>query len=236
MKTTSVLQQSLIEEGQNLVHVLAGKIHRRIGGSADLDDLIAYGELGLAQAANNFDATKGCRFSTFAYYRIQGAIYDGLSEMSWTSRAEYQRLRNDQLANDALMAEAAETSAAGSHSFAENANWMRAVTRKLAVVYFVTRGDQPGSGIRDSTVEDPDVAPASDIVAIKEIGQKLRELVNQLPDVERRLVTLVYFDGLALQHAANELHISKSWASRLHSRILQRLADDLRRLGVHDDA
>lgn len=133
------------------------------------------------------------------------------------------------------MADAAPTSAAGSCSFAGNARWMRDVTRKLAVVYFVTRGEPTGSGIRDSTVEDPDVAPASDIVAIKEIGQKLRELVNQLPDIERRLVTLVYFDGLALQHAANELQISKSWASRLHSRVLQRLADDLRRLGVHDD-
>ena len=203
---------------------------------ADLEDLIAYGELGLAQAASNFDAEKGCRFSTFAYYRIQGAIFDGLSEMSWTSRSEYQRLRSDQLANEALMADAAQNAAAGSHSFAGNAGWMGAVTRKLAVVYFVTRGEQQGSGIRDSTVEDPDVAPASDIVASKEIGQKLRELVNQLPDVERRLVTLVYFDGLALQQAANELHISKSWASRLHSRVLQRLADELRRLGVHDDA
>ncbi|MHB8971785.1 MAG: sigma-70 family RNA polymerase sigma factor [Pirellulaceae bacterium] len=236
MKTTSSPQQSLIEQGQALVHLLAGKIHRRVGGSADLDDLVAYGELGLAQAAGNFDAEKGCRFSTFAYYRIQGAIYDGLSKMSWTSRSEYQRLRSDQLANEALMADAAQNASTGSHSFAGNAGWMGAVTRKLAVVYFVTRGEQQGSGIRDSTVEDLGMAAASDIVALKEIGQKLQEVVNRLPDVQRRLVTLVYFEGMTLQDAANELHISKSWASRLHSRILLRLADDLRRLGINDDA
>ncbi|MHB0955504.1 MAG: sigma-70 family RNA polymerase sigma factor [Pirellulaceae bacterium] len=236
MKTTSSPQQSLIEQGQALVHLLAGKIHRRVGGSADLDDLIAYGELGLTQAASNFDPEKGCRFSTFAYYRIQGAIYDGLAKMSWTSRSEYQRLRSDQMANETLMADAAENAATGSHSFAANAGWMGAVTRKLAVVYFVTRGEQQGSGIRESTVEDPDVAPASDIVALKEIGQKLRELVDRLPDVERRLVTLIYFEGRALQDAANELQISKSWASRLHSRVLLRLAEDLRRLGVNDEA
>jgi len=235
MKTTGSPQQSLIEEGQALVHLLAGKIYRRSGGNTDLDDLIAYGELGLAQAASNFDAGKGCRFSTFAYYRIQGAIYDGLSKMSWTSRSEYQRLRSDQLANEALMADATQSATSGSQSFAGNAGWMGAVTRKLAVVYFVTRGEQQGTGIRDSTVEDPSVAPASDIVALKEIGQKVREVVNQRPDGERRLVTLVYFEGMIMQDAANELHISKSWASRLHSRILLRLADDLRRLGVSDD-
>ncbi len=236
MKTTGSPQQLLIEQGQGLVHLLAGKIHRRVGGTAELDDLVAYGELGLAQAARAFDPDQGCRFTTFAYYRIQGAIYDGLSKMSWTSRSQYQRLRGEQMANEALMADEPQNAAAGSQSFAGNAGWMGAVTGKLAVVYFVTRGEQQGSGIRDSTVEDPDVAPASDIVALKEIGQKLQELIGRLPDAERRLVTLVYFEGSTLQDAAHELGISKSWASRLHSRILQRLADELRRLGVDDDA
>ena len=105
MKTTSTPQQSLIEEGQPLVHLLAGRVYRRVGGTAELDDLVAYGELGLTQAARDFDPGLGCRFTTFAYYRIQGAIYDGLSKMSWTSRSQYQRMRSEQMASEALMAE-----------------------------------------------------------------------------------------------------------------------------------
>ncbi len=236
MKTTSSPQQSLIEQGQALVHMLAGKIHRRVGGNAELDDLVAYGELGLAQAAKKFDPDQGCRFTTFAYYRIQGAIYDGLSKMSWASRPQYQRLRREQAANEALMADSEQNAATGTQSLAENAGWMGAVTGKLAMVYFVTRGEPQGGGVRDSTVEDPAVVPASDIVALREIGQKLRELIDQLPEVEQRLITSVYFEGTTLQEAANKLGISKSWASRIHSRILQKLANDLRRLGVSDDA
>jgi len=235
MNTTSSSHQLLIEEGQALVHLLAGKIHRRVGGTSDLDDLIAYGELGLAQAARHFDPSQGCRFTTFAYYRIRGAIYDGLSKMSWTNRSQYQRLRGEQMANETLMEDAAQNVATPSQSFASNAGWMGDVTGKLAVVYFVTRGEQQADGIRDSTVEDPGVAPASEIVALKEIGQKLKELIGRLPDLERQLITSVYFEGSTLQNAADDLGISKSWASRLHSRILQRLADQLRRLGVSDE-
>lgn len=235
MKTTSSPQQALIEQGQALVHLLAGRIHRRVGSVADLDDLIAYGELGLAQAARDFDPELGCRFTTFSYYRIQGAIYDGLSKMSWTSRSQYQRMRGQQLANETLMADATQGAASGSPSLRGDAGWMGAVTGKLAVVYFAQRGDPEGRGIRDSTVEDPDVAPAADIVALKEIRQKLKELIEQLPEVERRLITMVYFENSTLQGAANVLRISKSWASRLHARVLQRLADELRRLGMADD-
>ena len=70
--------------------------------------------------------------------------------------------------------------------------------------------------------------------AHREAGERLREMVDQLPDVERRLVRMVYFEGKTLQDASNQMGISKSWASRLHSRILERLAGQLRRLDLHD--
>ena len=58
----------LMEQGQPLVYSLAAKIHRSIPMRIDLDDLIAYGELGLAEAARDFDPEVGTRFTTFAYY------------------------------------------------------------------------------------------------------------------------------------------------------------------------
>ncbi len=83
------------------------RIHRSVPVRVDLEDLIAYGELGLAQAARDFDPSRDCRFVTFAYYRVQGAIYDGLAKMTWTSRSRYKRLRYQQLANDVLDQETA---------------------------------------------------------------------------------------------------------------------------------
>jgi DNA-directed RNA polymerase specialized sigma subunit len=76
-------QQHWIEQCQGLVRSLAVRIHRKLPARIELDDLIAYGELGLLEAAQSFDARRGCQFSTFAYYRIRGAIYDGAAKMGW---------------------------------------------------------------------------------------------------------------------------------------------------------
>lgn len=233
MKTANQDRDTLIEQGQPLVHSLATRIYRSTGSSAELEDLIAYGELGLTEAAKEFDPSRQCRFTTFAYYRIRGAIYDGLSKMFWASRAQYHRLRYEQIANEVLEAELRAEPAA-SESVAENASWFGNMAGKLAIVYFVTRGDRQAGGIRDSTVEDPAMATASNIVALREISHKLHELVDALPEIERRLVSRVYFDGVTLQEAARELKISKSWASRVHARTLEKLAGALRRLGVSD--
>lgn len=230
MKTAQSTREELIESGQPLVRSLATKVFRSIPVRVDLNDLIAYGEVGLAEAARDFDPEQGCQFITFAYYRVRGAIYDGLSKMSWTSRARYNRIRYEQMASEALASEA--DSAADSGRAEDSAVWFRNVTDKLAVVYLVTRGER-GGGIRDSTLEDPG-ASASSIVAHREISEKLRELVDELPPVERRLIRTVYFDGATLQEAAERIGISKSWASRLHARILEKLARLLRKIGAGD--
>lgn len=76
-------QKQWIEQCQGLVRSLAVRIHRKLPARIELDDLIAYGELGLLEAAQSFNPRRGCQFSTFAYYRIRGAIYDGAAKMGW---------------------------------------------------------------------------------------------------------------------------------------------------------
>jgi RNA polymerase sigma factor FliA len=93
MAVNAETARQLIEETQPLVRSLAQKISRKIPMQIEFEDLIAYGQIGLAEAARDFDPQRGIQFSTYAYYRIRGAIYDGVSKMSWTSRARYNRLR-----------------------------------------------------------------------------------------------------------------------------------------------
>jgi RNA polymerase sigma factor for flagellar operon FliA len=230
MKTAPLTREQLIEQGQPLVHSLAAKIFRSIPVRVELNDLIAYGEVGLAEAARDFDHDQGARFTTFAYYRVRGAIYDGLSKMSWTSRAHYRKVRYQQMANAALDEDGARRP--DSDSADNDAKWLRDMTEKLAVVYLVTRGEK-GGGIRDSTLEDPR-ASAATIVAHREISQRLRELVDSLPAVEQRLIRTIYFEGATLQQAADRVGLSKSWASRLHSRVMEKLGRMLRKLGASE--
>ena len=101
-------KSQLVEQHLSLVQALARKVKRTLGTSRaiDLEDLVAYGSKGLVEAAERFDARQGVAFSTFAYYRIRGAMYDGLRTMGWYSRADYARYRAEERANEYLRSQA----------------------------------------------------------------------------------------------------------------------------------
>ncbi len=147
-------REELMQEGQSLVHALAVKIHRNLPVRVDLDDLVAYGEIGLAEAARDYDASFGAQFTTFAYYRVRGAIYDGLAKMTWTSRARYRRLHYERLANEALAEDAARSTNSASPTLEGEAVWFRNMTETLAVVYLSSQSGDAG-GIHESAIADP---------------------------------------------------------------------------------
>lgn len=230
MNASKPTSAELMESAQPLVISIATKVRRNIPVKVDLDDLIAYGEVGLAEAARDFDPHRGASFTTFAYYRVRGAIYDGISKMSWTSRSRYRRWRFQQMSNEYLGEQANSPHAGG--DLESEAKWLRDTTNNLAVIFFASR-DEGQAGIRDSTIEDT-ADSAINIVAQREIIGKLRELVESLPFQERNLIRSVYFEGATLQDAGNLLGISKSWASRLHAKALDQLSRELRRMDAHD--
>lgn len=220
----------LIAEGRALVRSLALRIHRNIPVKVDLEDLIAYGDLGLTEAARDFDREFGNQFSTFAYYRIRGAIYDGLAKMTWTSRARYRRLRFESMAVDVLESEH-ELDDGNPKDAKESGEWFSKVTERLAMIFLASDGDEETNPV--NLAEDPRVEAPTFLIH-REVSEKLRSMVERLPEAERRLTNYVYFEGLTLQEAGIRLGFSKSWASRLHAKILERLADDMRRLDLHD--
>jgi RNA polymerase sigma factor for flagellar operon FliA len=226
--------RELIEGSQGLVRSLASKIHRTLPPYVELDDLIAYGQVGLAEAARDFEPDRGTQFSTFAYYRIRGAIYDGLAKMTWFSRSQYKQIRLEQMANATLGAEheaEAESPEADSGSLEEQVRWFRRVTRSLSVVYLATQVESP-EGLGAGDVEDVKAATPPAAAAAREARQKLVQLIDALPEQEKYLIRAVYYEGQTLQEAARSLGISKSWASRVHAKTLGRLGRSLQMVGV----
>jgi RNA polymerase sigma factor for flagellar operon FliA len=150
--------------------------------------------------------------------------------MTWTSRAQYRRLRHLQLAEEVISEDAQTSPSEGNESLESGVRWLRSVTDKLTAVFLTSQTDD-GQSLRDSTIEDPR-ATGPAIVAQQEISLRLHRLIDELPNVERRLIRSIYLDGKTLQQAAQSLGISKSWASRLHAKALEMLARSLRRLGA----
>ncbi len=223
-------REQLIESCQGLVRNLAWQIHARMAHHIDVDDLVAYGQIGLAEAARDFDPERGGKFSTFAYYRIRGAIYDGISKMSWFSRARFRRLRFEQRANEVLAAEAGELPTSG--DLGEEARWLERVSQQLAMAY-LTSNSQDG-GLDESQLVDPHAEQPSELAIGEEMRVVLRQLVDQLPPEAANLIRGAYFEGLTLQEAGERIGVSKAWASRLHARSLESLARALRRRNLAD--
>lgn len=219
-----------IADCQGLVRSLAWKIHRGLPEHLDVEDLVGYGQVGLAEAAQSFDPERGGQFSTFAYYRIRGAIYDGLAKMTWFSRAHYHQIRNAQMADEVLRLEGENGAPRdGAATLEDDAGWLQGLTRALAVVYLGTQGeDDEELAVADRAASAPSVAIGN------ETSRQLHALIEALPDEAGVLIRSVYFDGLSLKEAGEKLGVSKAWASRLHAKTLERLASSLRRLGITD--
>src|SRR5580700_6403362 len=98
----SVEVTRFIEANIPYAHALAAEVLRKLPPDLEKGDIQGWAELGLVEAANSFDRTRGVQFKTFAYYRIKGAIYDGLRKMGWYPKGQYQRLRFEMAANEYL--------------------------------------------------------------------------------------------------------------------------------------
>src|SRR5262245_45447216 len=93
-------RSNLIVEYMGLVRALAWRIHQKVPRQVDIEDLVGYGTIGLAEAASTYDQTRGVRFITYAFHRIRGAILDGLSKMSWFRIDKYNDGSYQQPAGD----------------------------------------------------------------------------------------------------------------------------------------
>jgi RNA polymerase sigma factor FliA len=215
----------LVEDHLHLVHAIAAKLRVRLAKTMEPGDLVGYGTKGLIEAAERFDPKLGVAFSTFAYYRIRGAIFDGMRAMGWYSRGDYARFRAEERASQYL-AEAAESepaeraaapsAAAGGDTLAAIANLLGGVAT-IHITSLEAAREQADDRFR----------AADEILEQAQGSQHVRAALATLPAKERRLLELYYFADLKLEDAGKQLGLSKSWASRLHARAVRHLREAL---------
>jgi len=221
-------KDELVKKHLSLVEAVARKVKRTLGAAIEVDDLVGYGRKGLVEAAERFDGRAGVAFTTFAYYRVRGAMYDGVRAMGWYSRADYARYRAEERANQYLQNQAdregaarADSPGAAGGGKADAAETLASVAEALSGIATIhITSLEAASRVADESLPAPDAA-----VETARLSRRVREAMRTLPDKERQLMELYYFGDKNLEEAGAEMGLSKSWACRLHARAVDLLRD-----------
>jgi RNA polymerase sigma factor for flagellar operon FliA len=203
-----------IEDHAALVRGVARKLKAQLELVAELEDLVAAGFAGLVEAKTRFDPSRGTQFSTFAYYRVRGAIIDHARHTSLLSRRAYEHARVLESA-DRVAEEVADTTATAPVP-TDATRAVRALDEAVArlTTSFVLSCVGPS--------EEAPECPESMLLG-RESGRRVRDAVDTLPERERTIVVRHYFEGRQFDEVAAELGVSKSWVSRIHARALELL-------------
>lgn len=221
------------EANLDLVDILARQIGRRFGEFVELDDLLSYGREGLLDAARRFDVARGVPFRAYANFRVRGAIIDGVRTMARVPRRVHERL--GALAALARVSEGAiEDLQVAPPPGAQPADAERALAdhlRSMATAMAMgllapTARDDDGEPI---PVVDAETTP-EEALGKAELMRLVTDAIAELPAQEAELLKRHYLHGDRFDLVAQELGLSKSWASRLHTRALGRLSKRLRGL------
>ncbi len=200
------------------VRSLANQVRKQFGGRLDIEDLVSYGNIGLFEAWERFDAKIGANFLTFAHYRIKGAIYDGLRKMGTLRGGDAARSYIGERAS-AYLNSAADRDPARPSSYADDVKDVSDAVSALATVYAASYDAFDGMNLRD------DAVAADERIEQEQLKSRVKAAIARLPDQERALLTAYYYQGKNLEEAGGTLKLSKSWASRLHARAVEQLRD-----------
>lgn len=208
-------RDELIAQHMPYAASIASRVYQTISTVVEYDEVLCTARLGLLEAAKRYDIGVGVDFKTFAYYRIKGAIYDGLRKAGWIPRTLYAKIKFEEAANDYLqfMSDHADsrTATPPDEVVAETVN-------SLASIYIISLDSSDEIDIEDKTT--PSLESGAQF---RQIRRHMRDAINSLPPIEKKLVKMYYFQNKTLEEVGEELNLSKSWTSRLHARALSLL-------------
>jgi RNA polymerase sigma factor for flagellar operon FliA len=200
-------------------------VYSRVKQHVQFEELVSLGTIGLAEASQRFDPTRGVPFGAYAWYRTQGAIIDGLRRASNLPRRVWLQLvalraaaeyLEHQVEREAGAAKQGIAPASGADALAAVKQAMGAI-RTMYLTSLEGLAEEKGFDPKAETV-DP-----HDVIDSQRMGAKIQAAIAELPERERELVKKHYFEGKNLLEAGEELGISKSWASRLHAQAVDKL-------------
>lgn len=218
-------RERIVLEHVPLLRHIAGRMALDLPGSIEREDLVGYGMIGLLAAADAFDPGRGLAFSTFAYQRVRGAILDELRRADFLPRGRRERVRElDQVVERLKHAEGQRPSVEriadelGTDEDGVGEILLSAASASQASLDDGIMGENLGAWLRDPRSDDP-----QDSAEWNEMKELLVEVIADLPEAERSVITLYYGEDLLLREIGDVMGVTESRVSQIHSRALYRL-------------
>ena len=225
------LRDKLIVHYAPLVKYVAGRVGVGLPRNVEQADLASYGTFGLIDAIEKFDPERGYAFETYAITRIKGAILDELRSIDWVPRSVRAKARNLEQAIATFESEnrRAPTDAEVAEALGVTEAQLRATLSLAGVAALdeMLAGGGPGESFTlGDTIADPEDGPMG-IVEAKEMRETLAESIRRMPDRERLVLTLYYFEGLTLAEIGRVLGVSESRVCQIHAKAVLQLKSRL---------
>jgi RNA polymerase sigma factor for flagellar operon FliA len=202
--------ERLILEHQSFLRALARNIASTLPHHVDFDELVAFGQVGLTEAARSYEPGRGVLFTTFAHYRIRGAIFDGLRKMTWLPPAA-RRCIKEQSAADEVLRDAEESPSPPASGPVLAGRFAGAVER-LGAVFLIS-----GLGEGDGQLNPADRRTTSADAESKEMHARLLGAMSRLPDDMSMLLRMLYIENRSMADVGVALGRNKSTVCRRHA-------------------
>ncbi len=222
-------RERLLLEQLPQVRYIARRIHERLPRHVPLEDLVHAGVVGLIDALHKYDQNKHVQFGSYAKFRIRGAILDSLREMDWSPRDLRRKARRLDEAHRKLRLELGRNP-----SEPELAVELRMELRELQLLLGEIDGLEVGSlrvtspsdgkenDLAEYLPDDPKDTPLV-LCLNSEMKELLAHAIAELPEKERQVLALYYYEELTMKEVGAVLGVGESRVSQIHSMALVRL-------------
>lgn len=235
----ALLKEQIVLEHAPLIRYIVNRIAVRLPSHIDLDDLHNTGVIGLMDAIEKYDPEKNCKFKTYAEFRIKGAILDQLRSLDWVPRSVRQKSRRleraygeveQRLGRSASEEEVADSLGLQIDKFHELLNQVRGIS--LVNLEEIRGGNNEGerTGSFADVVEDAQSENPYAHLKLTETKEIVGDTIATLPEKERVVISLYYYEDLNMKEIGTILGITESRVCQIHTKAVLRLRSKLKGL------
>ncbi|MEK6777153.1 MAG: FliA/WhiG family RNA polymerase sigma factor [bacterium] len=238
-KNTVVLdapgKDEIILEYAPQIKFIAHRLAMRLPSHVDIDDLISSGVIGLIDAINKFDPSRNIQFKTYAEFRVRGAMLDDLRSRDWVPRSVRQKSavlqRTYAEIEQRVGRPASDEEVAGALNLTMDEFYdLLNCARGLSLVSIEAENEDSGISpkILESLTADAEENPFN-ILKKKELQMLIAEAIDQLPENDKKVVSLYYYDELTMKEIGKVLDITESRVSQIHTKAMLRMRGKMKK-------